>query len=98
MELTNCIQVCPYNTLRGCIKDEANGGVCILVKTAVKPILKDHDHEDYFSKSVECGECNAWLGSWDYGRAYCNGSKERFIENHRFCNRCGKAIDWRDYV
>lgn len=38
MELTKCTQVCPYNTLRGCIKDEANGGVCILVKTAVKPI------------------------------------------------------------
>lgn len=59
-----------------------------------KPMLKDHDHDEYFSMSVECGECGALLGSWDYGRAYCNGSKEWFIENHRFCNRCGQAIDW----
>lgn len=62
----------------------------------IKPILKDHDHDEYFSMSVECGNCGAALGSWDYGREFCNGSKERFIEQNLFCRRCGQALDWSD--
>ena len=61
-----------------------------------KPILKDHAHNEYFSASVECGNCGAVLGGWNYGRVFCTGSKEWFIEQNLFCRRCGQAFDWSD--
>lgn len=62
----------------------------------MKPILRDHDHEEYFTKSVECGCCGQTIGSWEYGRLWCNGDKEWFIDNHKFCQYCGDKIDWSE--
>lgn len=78
--------------------EEACVVACEALKRAEKkkPILKDHDHDEYFSMSVECGNCGAALGGWDYGRAFCEGSKEWFIEQNLFCRRCGQALDWSD--
>lgn len=61
-----------------------------------KPILKYHYNDEYFSTSVECGNCGKILGSWDNGCVFCIGSKELFIEQNLFCRRCGQAIDWSD--
>lgn len=61
-----------------------------------KPILKDHAHNEYFSASVECGNCGAVLGGWNYGRVFCTGSKEWFIKQNLFCRCCGQALDWSD--
>lgn len=64
----------------------------------VKPILKDHDHEEYFSKSVHCGNCGESIGSYSYGRSWCDQSKARFIKSHGWCNACGKKIDWSEVI
>lgn len=42
----------------------------------MKPILTDHDREEYFTKSVTCGCCGQKIGSWEYGRLWCIGDKE----------------------
>lgn len=69
------------------------------LETAIpmKPVLQDHDHDNFFSKSVECGNCGEVIGSWSYGRDWCDSPKKFlkfFIEHHKYCNECGHPIDW----
>ena len=57
-----------------------------------KPLIFDHDHEDYFTASLRCPFCQTFLASYTYGRAWTdNGlSKEKMID----CPDCGQRIDW----
>lgn len=68
----------------------------LIERIAFTPLLFDHDHEEYFTKRVVCGCCKKVIGSWDYGREWCDGSKEYFIEHHKYCNECGHPIDWSE--
>ena len=61
-----------------------------------KPILTDHDHDEHFSKTVECANCNKVIGAWLYGRSWCEGSKKYFIKSHKYCNECGIKLDWSE--
>lgn len=68
-----------------------------IIHSSCKPISRDHDHEDYFSKSFTCGNCGESLGSYDYGRAWCDEDKEKFKKDHANCPKCGTKIDWSEF-
>lgn len=62
--------------------------------TAIKPIIREHDHDDYFEKRVRCGRCGSIIGSWKYGRDCYDGEKEKFVKVNKRCKRCRCLIDW----
>ena len=60
----------------------------------LKPIVTDHDHEEYFSKGHRCPKCRTFLAGYSYGRSWTtNGLLQRYRID---CKNCGQEIDWSD--
>lgn len=60
----------------------------------MKPIRKNHDHEEYFTAQFICPHCKKTVGSYDYGRAWCEGPQS--MEHPQKCRNCGEPLDWSD--
>ena len=62
-----------------------------------KPIRTNHDKEEYFSARFRCPHCGTNLGSYSYGRLWCDGQMEEFIaDTHNKCAVCRNELDWSE--
>ena len=60
-------------------------------------IRSNRDHEEYFTARFNCPHCGTSLGSYSYGREWCDSQKGEFISEIRnICASCGNELDWSE--
>lgn len=84
-----CAQVCPYNTLSGCKKDEYNNGACILSNFKTS----EHDEEEtlFHCNLKENAELIAKILDADSDNRIYNINSVGLC--YHFCPDCGAKID-----
>lgn len=81
MKFMKCNQICPYNTLKGCLVEERNG-VCPLSNTHPADVVQVRHGRWRF-----CGS-----GRWN--DAYeCDNCGKMATDNSNYCPNCGARMD-----